>query len=184
MSFFSLFPFPFRPTPSCGFSIACRFQLVPRPPGRGMCERTIDLRLRVWSRAACFPSYRVALVVRVFISRLALLPRFSVGSCSPASGPVSCFTSRASPCLFHPSRSHAALVRSCLVPPIAPPCLSGGGAMNTAGACVARGRSVACFGVSASGHVRSRSPVVLVSLLACRAGPWRFLRSAAAVRQA
>lgn len=42
LSCFSLFLFPFRPTTSCGFSLACWPQLVPRPPGVGCANgRTI-----------------------------------------------------------------------------------------------------------------------------------------------
>ena len=38
-----------------------RVSISPPPPGRGMCERAIDLRRRAGWRFACFLSYRIAL---------------------------------------------------------------------------------------------------------------------------
>lgn len=97
LSCFSLFLFPFRPTPSCGFSLACWFQLVPRP--RAWEERT------KWSICGCgrdgdlLASYRVVSLsrlrsfafvlpaARVFISCLVFLACL-VGSRLPPPGPV------------------------------------------------------------------------------------------------
>lgn len=70
----------------------------PPPPGRGMCERVIGLRLRAERRFVCFLSCRVAhsacarslssCLLLGSSSRVSFFPAFRVGSRSPASGPV------------------------------------------------------------------------------------------------
>ena len=171
-----------RPTPSPRLSSVCLLDVIPRPRGvgcangRSICGCGRGVWLRASRHIVSLSRYRsfaiVSLAVRVFISRLALLPRFSVGSCSPASGPVSCSTSRASPCLFHPSRSHATLVRSCLVPPLFPHCLSLDGAIIEAVAVCGPSVSLLASVVSASVvSVRSRSPVA-PRVSVCLLGGW------------
>lgn len=96
---FSFSFFFFRPTPSCVFSLACGPHINPPPPGRGMCERVIDLRLWAGWRFACFSSVScrslrlrsfafVLPAVRVFFSFLVFLPACLAGSRCLLSGPV------------------------------------------------------------------------------------------------
>lgn len=95
--------FSFALPPHAGSLLLAGLNQSPAP-GRGMCGRVISLRLRAGWRFACF--YRVvslsrlrsfAIVspaVRVFISRLALLTRFAVGSCFACVEPRSLFVPR------------------------------------------------------------------------------------------
>lgn len=91
---FSLSPFPLMRVLSC-----LRASINPPPPGRGMCERAVDLRLRAGCRFACFSSCRVALSLALVRYCLAcgsgfhsparlVFPICLVGSRSPASSPV------------------------------------------------------------------------------------------------
>lgn len=52
--------FSSRPTPSRSLLSLCLLELSPAP-GRGMCGRLSDLRLRAWLRSACLLPYRSAL---------------------------------------------------------------------------------------------------------------------------
>lgn len=166
-SFFSLSPDPLlRTLPRL------RASYNPPPPGRGRCERTIDLRLRAGRRFACFLSFRVALSLALvryclacgsgFHHWLSLLPLPVIGSRSLASCPVPrprfapCSLSRAFPVSFLLSPHLIRRVRSPLRPLLACPLLGNSVAMSRHLI-----NAVLCFASSASAF-RFSSPLRLV----------------------
>ena len=164
--FFFLSSFPFRPTLSSGVLSCLLASYGPPPPGRGMCERVIDLRLRAGRRFACFLSCRAALLLSLVRFRLACcsgLPLVSRFSSLPGSGLVRLRrVPSVSPCAFSSRAFLASLLLS------APSHLSGSvGSSSFACPSPLLGDSVAvschpigvppCFAPSASAFRRSLS---------------------------
>lgn len=166
--FFFSFLLSISPDPLVGGSLllACLPHMVPPPPGRGMCERVIDLRLRAGRRFACFLSCRAALLLSLVRFRLACcsgLPLVSRFSSLPGSGLVRLRrVPSVSPCAFSSRAFLASLLLS------APSHLSGSvGSSSFACPSPLLGDSVAvschpigvppCFAPSASAFRRSLS---------------------------
>lgn len=106
-----LFSFSFRPTPSLRVLSCLRASISPPPPGRGICERVIDLRLRAGWWFAC-----------VCLSFVSLTPpalvRFRL-ACGSGFHPVSHF-----PLLAWSGLVRLRLAPSSLLPVFPVPCVS------------------------------------------------------------